>query len=847
MIKADFYPDFQTYSDNLILTDYLYNLRPSTKNDDPLRAYYMGKLPNNKCRSLLWKDLKIVGTGDDKPNMTISLEADETRSMNWGYCLSDDIVPERMFWSSDGFYSWRCKLINSMQAYCLTTGGNVQLSFMLLEFTDYTLDSGATIKGAGIHRENSPQLTSTQYVNWMENGTDLTLNFTDYGAITIKSQDCNENGIWELGDNKYIILRQVATNGDTRYTGMSSGSHINPFYCTTARNDNRYHAFSNLQRWAIVNYRIRFTQDFSSIRLYATDTVWTWSESGANSGIVSSSRDISVSAEALDYARRQSENAYTMFGDKQTIMKTALSTTIDGKTFYQVVMEYNVMPNDAYFTYCLINKVRNGYPGSSSVYTTADTVGLFDSSNVSTGKRSFVTTYPALEPSLQQWQKYGYNINDDEYDPETPPTPGDVPPDEPQDLPHDEGEPTSDQDDRTLTAPTCFLTQYAMGYSQLQTVGVNLWQSWLTPNLETWKNFFFAFAQDTGTLDIGAALNFIISLRVFPFNLAGLTTNYISPTDGVYMGTGHTNFCPNTSNLFRLNTVIGYLDCGTCEVIPETPYNDFRDMYNCSVLCFLPYCGTVELTPAEVIGRTLHVKYHIDFQSGACTALVKLVGDKGEYTVASKSGQIGFTLPVTATNAGQLSAQFAKDATQTMGTIGGFFFKSGHALADNLSSLTGAFISKPKAINTDSNGNKSLSTFSNNTFETSTKIGEAGFNTGLSLANQALDMLSRSGIDVPAISGGMGAESMMQPDCCFVQIRRGKYAKPVNYPHSQGYINGSSNTISYYRGMYTGTPTYPNSNNKGLCKFTGVDSTGLTCHEDERAEIIALLESGVYL
>lgn len=844
MIKADFYPDFQTYSDNLILTDTLTNLNVTTVNEDPLRAYYMGKLPNNKCRSLLWKKMKIVGTGDDKANMTISIEADEARSMNWGYCLSDQVTPDRMYWGTNK-YIWGCKLINSMQAYCLNTGGDVELGFDLYEFTDYTLESGATIKGAGIFYEANSRLTSSQYVNWMDNGTDLNLNFNNYGTVTIKSKDCNENGIWELGDNKYIVLHQISTDCETRYTGMNSNSYINPFYCTTIWIDGRSVAISNLQRWLPILYYLRFTQDFSDIRILATGT--TYVTSGIDAGIISKSRDISISAEALDYARRQSQNTLTMFGDKQVIMKTLSGTTIDGKTFYEVQMIYNIVPNDAYTTYCMINKAENGFPSSSSVYSTSNTVGMFDSSNVPTGKRSFVTTYSALEPSLQQWQKYGYNINDDEYDPETPPTPGDVPPDEPQDLPHDEGEPTDDQDDRTLTAPTCFLTQYVMSYSQLQTVGVNLWQSWLTPNLETWKNFFFAFAQDTGTLDIGAALNFIISLRVFPFNLAGLTTNYISPTDGVYMGTGHTNFCPNASSLFRLNTVIGYLDCGTCQVVPETPYNDFRDMYNCSVLCFLPYCGTVELTPAEVIGRTLHVKYHIDFQSGACTALVKLVGDKGEYTVASKSGQIGFTLPITATNAGQLSAQFAKDATQTMGTIGGFYFKAGHALADNLNSLTGAFISKPKAINTDNDGNKSLNTFSNNTFETSTKIGEAGFNAGLSIANQALDMLSRSGIDVPAISGGMGAESMMQPDCCFVQIRRGRYAKPVNYPHSQGYINGSSNTISYYRGKFSGTPTYPNSNNKGLCKFTGVDSTGLTCHEDERAEIIALLESGVYL
>lgn len=101
---------------------------------------------------------------------------------------------------------------------------------------------------------------------------------------------------------------------------------------------------------------------------------------------------------------------------------------------------------------------------------------------------------------------------------------------------------------------------------------------------------------------------------------------------------------------------------------------------------------------------------------------------------------------------------------------------------------------------------------------------------------------------MPMLSGGAGAESLMFPDTPFVQIRRGKYAKPDNYPHSQGFLNGSSNLISYYKGAFKGSPTIdPSYKGRGLCKFTGVDSTGLTCNNDERAEIVNLLESGVYL
>ena len=738
-------------------------------------------------------------------------------------------------------------LINQLQIIKLSQGGQYRFGY-------YCFKVNLAGQVSDIYYKDNNVLNFTQLKDFFEGGLSLTLEIQGGATVDVHASDITDNGtlIYHGSDYRIVFLTtgfllpanmmeageynvfNLAVGFRLPVPNASGGNAFTAYYIPNGLCATTNEPHINLNE----NYQLSDSYRQSCVQIYNTNYFF-----GGLHGELSFD-------DFPPFPGTSGQPANYKWNDEKELLFAA---RFDG-TYKNVDIRWSAPWRACYDFILMLNKHAensSGKPPYSDTYSTTYPVSMFTSTDTPTGE-SVGEPYNRVEPKLREWQKAGKSISEDDFNvddmpPDEPSGGEDVPPDEPQNLPHDEGEPTSDQDSRTLTAPACFITQYAMGYSQLQTVGVNLWTSWLTPNLETWKNFFFAFAQDTGTLDIGAALNFIISLRVFPFNLAGMTTDYISPTNGVYMGTGHTNFCPNASNLFRLNTVIGYLDCGTCQVVPETPYNDFRDMYNCSVLCFLPYCGTVELTPAEVIGRTLHVKYHIDFQSGACTALVKLVGDKGEYTVASKSGQIGFTLPVTATNAGQLSAQFAKDATQTMGTIGGYFFKAGRALADNLSSPAEALISKPNAITASDNGNKSLNTFSNNTFETATEIGEAGFNAALSLANQALDMLSRSGIDVPAISGGMGAESMMQPDCCFVQIRRGKYAKPVNYPHSQGYINGSSNTINYYRGMFQGTPTYPNSNNKGLCKFTGVDSTGLTCHEDERAEIISLLESGVYL
>ena len=462
---------------------------------------------------------------------------------------------------------------------------------------------------------------------------------------------------------------------------------------------------------------------------------------------------------------------------------------------------------------------------------------------------------PEFKNSLRPWQYENFQENDfteDDIPPYVPPSPtpgGDTPPDEPQDLPHDDGNPAGLQE-RSLGVPSQFITQYALTASEVQAIGVNLWTSWLTPNTDVWKNFFLPYANDFGTLNIGAALDFIISLRAYPFELP-LDVLLPAP-DGVRMGTGHTDFLGSSCAMVK--TSIMKLSLGSCEVKLPQPYNDFRDMYNTSVVCHFPYCGTVELNPAEVMNRTLYCYYLIDFQSGGCTAVLELAGDAGNYIIASKSGQIGFLLPMTATNAGQLAAQAAQDAVQTVGTLSGFFFDVAGAVTQSTENIAKAMLGNEMAQQKADFKGTEIQPWEQKqvpvgmTATSSLHIGQSGVNTALELANQTLTRLSRSGINVPMLSGGSGAEAMFMPDTAIIQIRRGKYAKPANYPHSQGFLNGSSGKIRDYAGKWSGSPSYPDDNAVGgLCKFTGVDTTGLTCTSDERAEILALLESGVYV
>ena len=420
----------------------------------------------------------------------------------------------------------------------------------------------------------------------------------------------------------------------------------------------------------------------------------------------------------------------------------------------------------------------------------------------------------------------------DGYEPPfNPDDPDDTPTTDPDTLPHDDGDtPLPFQEGNQIDAPTMFITQYICSKSDLTLLGANLWSSWVDPNAgaNTAKNFIFDYFQDTGTFNITTALDYIISLRVFPFAFSQANVS-VGVSDGIYIGTGHTNFTNQSLNV--LNEVNGWIDAGKVKVLPAEPYNDFRDMYNCTIQLYMPFCGSLELNPVEVINREVSVRYYIDFQSACCTAVAFVQGDKGKYPIGSKSGQIGFTLPITATNSGQLAAQFASDATRALGTVGNFGMQMAKAALAASTAQAGGEMAATKAPEYASQISQSTSLQLKGINQG--VVGSTG-NLGLDLANQAIDMLSRSGVGMPLLSGGGGCESLMFQAGCTIQIRRGKYVNlnDINYGHMQGNALAETKTISEF---------------SGFCKFAGVDTTGLTCHNDERNEILSLLESGVYV
>ena len=119
------------------------------------------------------------------------------------------------------------------------------------------------------------------------------------------------------------------------------------------------------------------------------------------------------------------------------------------------------------------------------------------------------------------------------------------------------------------------------------------------------------------------------------------------------------------------------VDCGTCNIpvifnklSPNLDHGDFRNFVNTTITVYLPFCGTVELNPSDVVGYRISLKYSIDLMSGGCTACIYLHRKGAEFMIANKSGNIGILMPITATNAGQVSGTMLSDAANMVATVG---------------------------------------------------------------------------------------------------------------------------------------------------------------------------------
>lgn len=95
-------------------------------------------------------------------------------------------------------------------------------------------------------------------------------------------------------------------------------------------------------------------------------------------------------------------------------------------------------------------------------------------------------------------------------------------------------------------------------------------------------------------------------------------------------------------SMTKANSQYVEVDCGTLEVKEFWgAYLDFSPYTKLEL--YLPYIGIHQVDADEIVGKTIHIKYHVDILTGACIAYVKC----GDSVLYSFNGQCSANVPLT--------------------------------------------------------------------------------------------------------------------------------------------------------------------------------------------------------
>lgn len=345
-----------------------------------------------------------------------------------------------------------------------------------------------------------------------------------------------------------------------------------------------------------------------------------------------------------------------------------------------------------------------------------------------------------------------------------------------------------------------FTTQYALRAAHLTEIGNILWKGFA--NLQDYiDNFVYRVDPTTGTMNMEDIMQYFISLRAYPCPISALASTSAGGHD-LYIGSGAVPLTLTTP-ISVVNSFIGYINAGDLSL----PYwfGDFRD-YDLNVTVNLPYCGTAELNPGDVMGGTLHCFYYVDLCTGACTGYVTCDTWEGStILVASLPGQLGADVPLTATNSGRVMSRMYGDRINAV---------------SNMVDTAKAVVTGIGAIMSGNPAGAIRQGFA--------AFIDPSINEQKMLAEQA----GRAAIAAPVLSSGKGFASFGTSKTAYVQVRSPIYAAPENYADSVGVPSSSAVRIG---------------DCSGFCQFVNVDVSGITTDAADQAAIRQALAAGIII
>lgn len=254
------------------------------------------------------------------------------------------------------------------------------------------------------------------------------------------------------------------------------------------------------------------------------------------------------------------------------------------------------------------------------------------------------------------------------------------------------------------------------------------------------------------------------------------------------------------------------VDLGTYTL--DRYFGDFRDFKPYTAISlYIPFCGTLEIDPANYYDRTINVKLMIDMSTGSCTGLVFA----NDLLIDTISGQCGVKIPLAAFNMGDYQNAIINAQYQLK-----------QAEREKDTALIGIYAGAIIAGATASTGVGLLA-------------GAAGIIYGNYKYNAAVDKIENIEYNIEHmqpkqtnISTGSPTNSLgMEYDARLIITRPTTLDTDINiYGHTVGYMTNKQGVLSDF---------------SGFTQCSNVDLSGIPMTSSELASIHEALKSGVYL
>lgn len=244
------------------------------------------------------------------------------------------------------------------------------------------------------------------------------------------------------------------------------------------------------------------------------------------------------------------------------------------------------------------------------------------------------------------------------------------------------------------------------------------------------------------------------------------------------------------------------VDCGTIHI--DEYWGSFMDYAPYTKMeLYLPFCGTIQIDPDEVMNSDLSIVYHIDLVTGSCIAFVKIVRGNLNSVLHQMNGNLSYNIPITGDNFGKLMSTLVSIATSGIATSS--MNQANKSIASGHASVTNKQVVNANAVASA----KSIATVANSVGEVMT----------------SKPTVTRSG-DLSANNGILG---ILKP---YLIITRPKQSVPTSYPEHYGHLSNITETLS---------------NLSGYTIIESIHLDGVSATQEEKDELEGLLYSGVIL